>query len=206
MASDKPPHRLRPRTLVQGALGLVLLVGSVSGVVLLLEGNTETHTLAVVVADTPVGTDASDIAVEFVQVPQNLAVLKPLSSAELSAFSDMVSNRALRSGDVLAAEDFSTSENLDVTGIALELTIGEPTWLTPGQRAVLWVAPQASENSFSAPFVLSGNVLIDAVSSDQGFAADGALRQVNLMVAHRDVPGVLHALANKYFLYLVPDM
>ena len=70
---------------------------------------------------------------------------------------------------------------------------------------MLWVAPPASENSFSAPFVLSGNVLIESVNKDDGFAADGAFRQVNIVVAHQDVPGVVHALANKYFLYLVPE-
>ena len=70
---------------------------------------------------------------------------------------------------------------------------------------VLWVAPPASENSFSAPFVLSGNVVIESVMRDEGFAVDGSHSQVNILMSPQDVPGVVHALANRYFLYLVPE-
>ena len=83
---------------------------------------------------------------------------------------------------------------------------GQPGWLAPGQRVSLWVAPPASENSFSAPFVLSRNVLIESVSQDEGFAADRTVRQVNLLVARKDIPGIIHALSNSYYLHLVPEM
>ena len=204
MAKTRTP-RIPLRALIQGGLGIVLVAGSVIAVAALIEESGDTHTIAVSGDDVAAGVSVIDIPMEFVEVPRSLVSLPSLTSREIDGFATLVSNRPLRAGDVLSAQDFSLPVNLDGSGITINLSIGEPAWLAPGQRVVLWVAPPASENSFSAPFVLSGNVLIDSVSKDEGFAADGAFRQVNIVVAHQDVPGVIHALANKYFLYLVPE-
>ena len=193
------------RVLIQGALGVVLVAGSVIAVAALMDEGRETRTIAVSASDVAAGVDVNDIAIDFLDIPKSLVSLPSLTSAEIDNFSTMVSNRPLRAGDVLSARDLSLPVNRDGSGMTLDLSIGEPAWLAPGRRVVLWVAPPASENSFSAPFVLSGNVLIESVSKDEGFAADGAIRQVDIVVAHQDVPGVIHALANKYFLYLVPE-
>jgi hypothetical protein len=205
MTAKTRTTRVPLRVLIQGGLGVVLVVASVIAVSLLVDQGGETRTIAVSVADVAPGADVSGIPIDFVEVPRHLVSLPSLTSGEIYNLSTMVSNRPLRAGDVLSARDFSLPANLDGSGMSINLSIGEPAWLTPGQRVVLWVAPPASENSFSAPFVLSANVLIDSVSKDEGFAADGAFRQVNIVVAYQDVPGVVHALANKYFLYLVPE-
>ena len=197
--------RVPLRVLMQGGLGVVLVTASVIAVASLIDESGYTRVIAVSVTDVAVGVSVNDISPDFVEVPGSLVSLPSLTRGEMENLSTMVLNRPLRAGDVLSAEDFSLPTNLHGSGMTIDLSIGEPAWLAPGQRVVLWVAPPASENSFSAPFVLSGNVLIDSVSKDEGFAADGAFRQVNIVVAHQDVPGVVHALANKYFLYLVPE-
>ena len=182
-----------------------MLVGASSlGVTVVLEEGSQTRTVAVSRADAPAGVRAGAMDIELLEIPESLPSLPSLAGEELEGLSEMMLNTSVRQGDVLTERDFSLPENLDLTGITINLSIGEPVWLTPGQRVVLWVAPPASENSFSAPFVLSANVLIESVSRDEGFASDGAFRQVNVLVAPRDVPGVVHALANRYFLYPVP--
>lgn len=183
----------------------MLVAGSVFAAAALIDGGGDTRTIAVSVSDVSAGVGVNDLSLNFVEVPGNLASLPSLTGGAIDGMATMVTNRPLRAGDVLSARDFSLPVNRDGSGMTIDLSIGEPAWLAPGQRVVLWVAPPASENSFSAPFVLSGNVLIESVSKDEGFAADGAFRQVNIVVAHQDVPGVVHALANKYFLYLVPE-
>ena len=205
MMAKKRSTRVPPRVLIQGGLGVVLVAGSVIAVAALIDEGGDTHTIAVSVSDASAGVGVTDLSLDFVEVPGNLASLPSLTGGDINGLATMVTNRPLRAGDVLSARDFSLPVNRDGSGMTIDLSIGEPAWLTPGQRVVLWVAPPASENSFSAPFVLSGNVLIESVSKDEGFAADGAFRQVNIVVAHQDVPGVVHALANKYFLYLVPE-
>lgn len=197
--------RVPLRVLIHGGLGMVLVAGSVIAVAALIDEGGDTHTIAVSTSDVSAGVVVTDLSLDFVEVPGNVVTLPSLSSAEIDNLSTMVTNRPLRAGDVLSARDFSLPVNREGSGMTIDLSIGEPAWLAPGRRVVLWVAPPASENSFSAPFVLSGNVLIESVSKDEGFAADGAFRQVNIVVAHQDVPGVVHALANKYFLYLVPE-
>ena len=205
MMAKKRSTRVPPRVLIQGGLGVVLVAGSVIAVAALIDEGGDTRTIAVLGSDVSAGVDVTDLSIDFVAVPGNLPSLPSLTGGDIDGLATMVTNRPLRAGDVLSARDFSLPVNRDGSGMTIDLSIGEPAWLTPGQRVVLWVAPPASENSFSAPFVLSGNVLIESVSKDEGFAADGAFRQVNIVVAHQDVPGVVHALANKYFLYLVPE-
>ena len=205
MMAKKRSTGVPPRVLIQGGLGVVLVAGSVIAVAALIDEGGDTRTIAVLGSDVSAGVDVTDLSIDFVAVPGNLPSLPSLTGGDIDGLATMVTNRPLRAGDVLSARDFSLPVNRDGSGMTINLSIGEPAWLTPGRRVVLWVAPPASENSFSAPFVLSGNVLIESVSKDEGFAADGAFRQVNIVVAHRDVPGVVHALANKYFLYLVPE-
>ena len=205
MMAKKRSTRVPPRVLIQGGLGVVLVAGSVIAVAALINEGGDTRTIAVSGSDVSAGVGVTDLSIDFVEVPGNFASLPSLTGGDMDGLATMVTNRPLRAGDVLSARDFSLPVNRDGSGMTIDLSIGEPAWLTPGRRVVLWVAPPASENSFSAPFVLSGNVLIESVSKDEGFAADGAFRQVNIVVAHQDVPGVVHALANKYFLYLVPE-
>jgi len=205
MMAKKRSTGVPPRVLIQGGLGVVLVAGSVIAVAALIDEGGDTRTIAVLGSDVSAGVDVTDLSIDFVAVPGNLPSLPSLTGGDIDGLATMVTNRPLRAGDVLSARDFSLPVNRDGSGMTIDLSIGEPAWLTPGRRVVLWVAPPASENSFSAPFVLSGNVLIESVNKDEGFAADGAFRQVNIVVAHQDVPGVVHALANKYFLYLVPE-
>jgi hypothetical protein len=204
MERKTPTARISRRVILQGGLGVVLVGASILGVAVLLEEGNQTRTVAVSRTDVPSGVSAGALDIELLEIPESVASLPSLTGEELQGLSEMMLNRPLRPGDVLSARDFSLPENVDAAGITIDLSIGEPVWLTPGHRVTLWVAPPASENSFSAPFVLSANVLIDSVSRDEGFAADGAFRQVNILVSPRDIPGVVHALANRYFLYLVP--
>ena len=204
MAPKTQTARISRRVILQGGIGLALVGASILGVAVLLEEGNQTRTVAVSRTVVPLGVSAGAMDIELVEIPESVASLPTLTGEELQGLSEMVLNRPLRPGDVLSARDFSLPENVDVAGITIDLSIGEPVWLIPGRRVTLWVAPPASENSFSAPFVLSANVVIDSVSRDEGFAADGAFRQVNVLVPPRDIPGVVHALANKYFLYLVP--
>ena len=183
---------------------MVLVGASILGVAVLLEDGNQTRTVVVSRTNVPSGVSAGALDIELLGIPKSVPSLPSLNGEELQGLSEMMLNRPVRPGDVLSARDFSLPENVDMAGITIDLSIGEPMWLTPGRRVTLWVAPPASENSFSAPFVLSANVLIDSVSRDEGFAADGAFRQVNILVSPRDIPGVVHALANRYFLYLVP--
>lgn len=197
--------RIPRRVLIQAGLGVALVGVSILGVALLLDEGDRTRTVALVVTDTPEGTGARDIGIEWLEIPARFSAFSSLDYNEWESLSGTVSNRSLRSGDVLSSRDFSFPLNSDLAGITIELSIGQPIWLASGQRVTLWVAPPVSENSFSAPFILSSDVLIESISKEDGFAANGAFRQVHALVPTSDVPSVVHALSNSYFLYLVPE-
>lgn len=162
--------------------------------------------IAIVTTDTGIGVSSRDVEVEFVDVVVESTQLPTLSEQDWKTLSDTVTNRPLRAGDVVSTRDFSLPNRSDLTGIVLDLSIGQPAWLAPGRPVTLWVAPPASENSFSAPFVMSANVVIESVSREEGFAVDEGVRRVSVLVRSEDIPDVLHALANRYFLVLVPQM
>lgn len=183
-----------------------MVTAAVVGVTLLVDGGAETTTIAFVDTDVGMGVSIEDIEVRFLEVPTDSSLFYWLGEEDWESLSETVTNRPLRKGDVVSHRDFSLPYNSDVTGIALDLSIGQPAWLTPGQRVTLWVAPPSSENSYSAPRVVSANVLIESVTKDDGFASEGLSRQVSVLVGSQDIPDVLHALANKYFLTLVPHV
>ena len=204
MARKRYDSRISRRVLLQGGVGVALVGASILGVTFLVGEGSQTRTVAVSRVDVPAGVSPENIDIELLEIPESVPSLPSFTREDLENVSGMILNKPVGSGHLLSERDFSFPENVDLTGVSIDLSIGEPIWLIRGQRVTLWVAPPAAENSFSAPFVLSANVLIDSVNRDDGFAADGAFRQVNVLVSPRDIPGVVHALANKYFLYLVP--
>lgn len=206
MKRQNKGRRIPRSALVQLGTGLTLVTAAVAGVTLLVDGGAETTTIAVVDTEVGMGVSIEDIEVRFLEVPSDTSLLSPLGEEDWGLLSETVTNRPLRKGDVVSRRDFSLPYNSDVTGIALDLSIGQPAWLTPGQRVTLWVAPPSSENSYSAPRVVSANVLIESVTKDDGFASDGLSRQVSVLMGSQDIPDVLHALANRYFLTLVPHV
>lgn len=205
MRSRKRAKRISRRALVQLGMGIALVTASVGGVTLMVDRGAVSTPITVVTADTGIGVSSRDVEVQFVDIVVDSSFLPTLSEQDWEAQSNTVTNRPLRAGDVVSTRDFSLPNRSDLTGIGLDLSIGQPAWLAPGRRVTLWVASPASENSFSAPFVVSANVMIESVSREGGFAIDEGVRQVSVLVGSEDIPDVLHALANGYFLALVPQ-
>ena len=152
MMAKKRSTGVPPRVLIQGGLGVVLVAGSVIAVAALIDEGGDTRTIAVSSSDVSAGVDVTDLSIDFVAVPGNLPSLPSLTGGDIDGLATMVTNRPLRAGDVLSARDFSLPVNRDGSGMTIDLSIGEPAWLTPGRRVVLWVAPPASEKLFLCTF------------------------------------------------------
>ncbi len=118
----------------------------------------------------------------------------------------LVASRSIATSELMRALDFQEPSTLDDTVITIKLSIGSASWLHRGAAVEIWVAPPASENSFSAPFILSPEAVIDAIAVDEGFAADGASSRVDLRSPLRHAPDAIDALANGYFLHLTPRL
>lgn len=205
MSDGKRLSRPSRRVTFQLLLGVTTIAVSILGVTSIVNQRESTIQVGIVTEKVPAGTPVGELPVALVDVPAATPHLSPLTEADVEASRHLVNSRELRVGDVLSIYDFSSPENLDFATVTIDLEVGEPKWLVRGQSVSVWVAPPASENSFSVPFVLSPHAVVDTVSRDEGFAADGVLRHVDLLVSAREVPGLVHAIANNYFLYLTPN-
>jgi hypothetical protein len=189
---------------VRLGIGAFLIVSSVAGAYIVLEGRSEIQSVVIAEKDLMAGdtVSAEDISIAPVPLTEVLGIY--LTDQEWDETVGLVLRRPISEGELFVRNDFGEPTRSDDSIVTITLAVGTPAWLRAGSIVQLWVAPPASENSFSAPFVLSPEVIIDQVALEEGFAADGASSRVDLRIPARDVPGVVHALANAYFLHLTP--
>jgi hypothetical protein len=200
--SPRPPTSRLPWA--RSALGGALVVGSVAGVLYTLTTGSETTT--VVVANTPlaVGALLAEADTRFVDVPLHPLFDVALDPASLAG--SLFVTSPIAEGSVIPHSAVSPTAPSDDTTVTLQLSVGQPAWLRAGAVAELWVAPPEGANGFGAPFVVSPQVAITAVSRDDGFAADALASRVDVLVPRRDLPSVIHALANGFYVQLTPVM
>lgn len=196
----RPPTSRSPWA--RSALGGLLVVGSVTGVLYTLTTGSETTT--VIVANTPltVGALLGEADTRSVDVPLHPLFDVALGPASLAG--PLFVTSPVAEGSVIPEGAVSPTAPSDDTTVTLQLSVGQPAWLRPGAVAELWVAPPEGANGFGAPFVVSPQVAITAVSRDDGFAADALASRVDVLVPRRHLPSVIHALANGFYVQLTP--
>lgn len=204
MSTTSPPSRrsFLTQPWVRTAIGLTLVLGSLAGVLGALNTRAETTTVLV----------AGETLVPGVQiVPENLSPVRvPLHAifADYLTESDrgavLYVTGPIERGALIPRSSVSVNPPSDDTVVTLALSIGQPAWLSPGATAELWVSPVDTGNTHTEPFVLSPRVLIVAVSFEEGFAANSATSRVEVAVPRRDLPGVIHAIANGFYVTLTP--
>lgn len=196
-------RRLSARTpWVRAAIGGILVVGSIVGVMVALSGTRETQSVLVANSLLAPGTALSDSDVRVVEVPRNDVFDGYVGPSELEASLFLSSPVGL--GGMIPKGYVSATPLSDSSVVSIQLSVGRPEWLQPGATATFWVQPPSAENSFGEPFVLAPAVVVLAVSTDDGFAADATTSQVDLLVARRALPGILHAIANNFHISLTP--
>ena len=170
----------------------------------MLDAGGQVQQVAMVINSVSAGMPVTAEDVAYTAVPSDPTFDGLLTEVEVLSRSRLVAGRSLVEGSLLISQDLVEPTTRDDSVITLSLAIGNPPWLRPGNLAELWVAAPLSESAFSSPFVLSSEVVIDRVSTDDGFAADTRVSMVDVRVPARHVPGAIHALANSYFVYITP--
>ena len=181
-----------------------MVVGSIATTGFVLDAGGQLQKVAMVANPVSAGMALTAEDVVYIAVPADPMFAGLLTQDEVLSRSRLVAGRSLVEGSLLISQDLVEPTTRDDSVITLSLAIGDPPWLRPGNLAELWVAAPLSESAFSSPFVLSSEVVIDRVSTDDGFAADTRVSMVDVRVPARHVPGAIHALANSYFVYLTP--
>jgi hypothetical protein len=196
-------RRLSARTpWVRVTIGGILVVGSIIGVMAALTETRETQSVLVSNAALAPGTALRDADVSVVEVPRNAVFDGYVGPQELEG--PLFVSSPVGPGDMVPKNSVSATALSDSSVVSVQLALGRPEWLQPGATATFWVQPPSAENSFGEPFVLAPAVVVLAVSTDDGFAADATTSQVDLLVSRRALPGVLHAIANNFHISLTP--
>jgi len=168
-----------------------------------LSGTRDTQSVLVSNSALAPGTALRDADVSVRDVPRNAVFDGYVGPQELDG--SLFLGSPVAPGDMIPQSAVSATPLSDSSVVSVTLSIGHPEWLQPGATATFWVQPPSAENSFAAPFVLAPTVLVLAVSTDEGFAADATTSQVDLLVSRRALPGFLHAIANNFHVSLTPS-
>lgn len=201
-----PPQTPRSRVFrgrwLRTAIGALLVGGSVLGVLYTL--STSSQTMTVMVATSPLvpGTEVVEADLRALAVPVHSVFDGALRPSDIG--SPLFVTGAVAVGEVIPRGAVSGTAPTDDSIVTIELAVGEPAWLRPGAVAELWVSPPEGANGFGAPFVVSPGVVVTAVSREDGFAANALSSRADILVPRRDLPGVIHALANGFFISLTP--
>jgi hypothetical protein len=196
-------HRLSVRTpWVRGSIGGVLVLGSIVGFMVAVSGTRELQSVLVANSVLAPGTELRDADVTVVEVPLDAVFEAYVGPQDLEG--TFFLSAPIPPGDMIPRSALSPTSLTDSSVVSIQLSVGRPEWLQPGAMATFWVQPPSGENSFGEPFVLTPAVLVLAVSTDDGFAADATTSQIDLLVSRRALPGVLHAIANDFHISLTP--
>lgn len=183
-------------------VGALLVSGSVIGVLSILDASSQTMTVMVAQSPLVPGTEVLEADLRPLAVPVHSVFDGALRPSDIVV--PLFVTGPVAAGEVIPRGAVSTSAPTDDSIVTLELAVGEPVWLRPGAVAELWVSPPEGANGFGAPFVVSPRVVVTAVSREDGFAANSLSSRADVLVPRRDLPGVIHALANGFFISLTP--
>jgi hypothetical protein len=188
------------RRLARTLLGVSLVVSSVAVVGFVTNDRSDSQLVLSAKNALVVGQIMGVDDVVEVRVPNAAPFDLYLKSTDLVP--DSYPARSLEPGELIPRSALVTKKPHDDAVVTLELRVGSPAWLRSGVVAELWVSPHSANNSFAPPFVVSPEVVVVAVSREDGFAADQTTSRVDVLVPRRHLPAVLHALANKHMIHL----
>jgi hypothetical protein len=183
-------------------MGGILVASSIVGVMAALSGSREMQSVLVSSSALSPGAELRTADVTVVEVPRNQVFDAYAGLQDLEG--TLLLSAPIPSGVMIPRSALSSTSLGDSSVVSIQLSVGSPEWLQPGATATFWVQPPSAENSFGEPFVLAPTVLVLAVSTQDGFAADATTSQVDLLVSRRALPGVLHAIANDFHISLTP--
>lgn len=184
-------------------LGVVLIAISATSVALIVSSSRQVSEVLVAARSIAPGEEVSRENTEILEVP--LSPVWDTFASSQDAHAGLSSTVLLNEGDVIPLSGLASETLSDDAVVSVLLSVGSPRWLAPGSAVDVWVAAPGGENSFLVPFIAADGAVIVDVRREEGFAADSQSSQVDVAIPRRSLPGMVHALANNYFIYVTPQ-
>ncbi len=188
-----------PRLLI----GLVLVMGSIAGVVAIV--STADETVQVYSARAPLSPgdriDLSDLDTSNVRLTGVASLYLLPGDVPADGF---VVTRAVNEGELIPASAVGSVSGLRLTSLVLDVNGALAASIAPGSTVDVWSAREVANGQFGPPVVIvSGATVVRLVTSDT-IMAGGESVAVEVLVPKARVARVLEAVSNADAMSIVP--
>ena len=127
-----------------------------------------------------------------------------LTPESLDTSGELIAETTLPSGSVLIEGHFVEPAPSDQSALSVQVSSGGAGWLTTGHYVDVWISAPMENQQFAVPVVAAPAARIVAIRAEEGFAANPEVVRVDLAITTRDLPAMVHALANGFDIQLSP--
>ena len=189
----------------RGIIGLVMVLTGGAGTLALIGWMDNTRPYLTVVSDVVEGHTLTSADVAVVDLHVRQGSVPYLMAADRDLVEGARVMRSLTAGELIPLSALGSPRAIDTTTVTMALQAGGAPWLAPGARVDVWMSPAIEQGLYGPPRVVATSAVVSGVRSEEGFAADPTVVNVDIRVVRRDAPAIIGALANNFPLHLTPS-
>jgi len=186
-------------------VGLMMVLAGAGGTLALVGWMDTTRPYLTLVADVVEGQTLTSSDVTVVDLHVRQGAVPYLMASDRHLVEGARVTRSLTAGELIPLHALGSPRALDTTTITMALGAGGAPWLTPGARVDVWMSPAIEQGLYGPPRIVAISAVVSGVRSEEGFAADPSVVNVDIRVVRRDAPAIIGALANNFPLHLTPS-
>ena len=186
-------------------VGLVMVMTGALGTLALVGWMDTTRPYLTLTSDVVEGQTLTSNDVTVVDLHVRQGSVPYLTASDRNLVEGARVTRSLAAGELIPLHALGSPRALDSTTITMALHAGGAPWLVPGARVEVWMSPAVEQGLFGPPRIVATQAVVSGVRSEEGFAADPSVVNVDIRVVRRDAPAIIGALANSFPLHLTPS-
>lgn len=184
-------------------IGLVLVVASIGGVLLLLGTLDRTVTVYAAKADLSVGDRVSATDLETRSVRMGSTTSLYINERDLPK-DGVVVMRNIAKGELVPASATSKSTEIEMAPVVLRIEGEVSNRVKTGATVDIWVSAKNGTSGYGSPTVAVTGATVVRVIENGSLSPENGSHSVEVLVPKEDVGSILEARANEAFLSLVP--
>jgi SAF domain len=193
-AAIVPARRRRPFD-PRVAIGLVLVLASIAGVVAIVKSADRSVQVYSAAEALPIGTRITGD--DLVAVPARLGAAAAKYLTAPPPASGYVVTRSIDKGELVPVAALGTAASETVATVVVPVSTAVATSIATGTSVDVWAAPKTTGQSFGPPAVIVSGATVARVVQPAGLVQSGSGTSLELRVQRDDIAAVLQALADE---------
>ena len=185
------------------AIGVVLVVASVVGVVSIVAA-TDESTEVYAAASTLTPGDrvlSSDLVIRSVKL--NEATDRYIAQGELPD-EGFIATRPIEAGELIPSSSLGSHDGLSLTSVVVSPQGGLSGTVATGASVDVWASAEAEDGSYAAPGVIISGAVVVRLLEDDSLVSAAHGNAIELLVPRSRVARLLEAMANGDVLSVIP--